>query len=237
MTIPPRYRGAFDQRLQTRGGERWPGHDLASEMRCKGPAVQAALVPACPPGTPRACDGRQAVLPSQERCLKCLGLVTVGCHAEVSPSRGRNDYRGGRGANLKHRARDALGLADLRHALPIARTRVKGEAHRTSTSLDVARRRGPAGPFGPLASRAPSVRGGRQKTKEDGPARGLDKEYGRWRLGLRDCLASSLQGWRQARTGNTCDCLATVLEHLSHTPQWHQRRRDSAIPFNDMGAR
>ena len=157
MTIPPRYRGAFDQRLQTRGGERWPGHDLASEMRCKGPAVQAALVPACPPGTPRACDGRQAVLPSQERCLKCLGLVTVGCHAEVSPSRGRNDYRGGRGANLKHRARDALGLADLRHALPIARTRVKGEAHRTSTSLDVARRRGPAGPFGPLASRAPSV--------------------------------------------------------------------------------
>jgi len=32
--IPPRYRGAFDQRLQTRGGERWPGHDLASEMRC-----------------------------------------------------------------------------------------------------------------------------------------------------------------------------------------------------------
>ena len=58
---------------------------------------------------------------------------------------------------IKHRARDALGLADLRHALPIARTRAKGEAHRTSTSLDVARRRGPAGPFGPLASRAPSV--------------------------------------------------------------------------------
>ena len=104
-TIPPRYRGAFDQRLQTRGGERWPGHDLASEMRCKGLAVQAALVPACPPGTPRACDGRQAVLPSQERCLKCLGLVTVGCHAEVSPSRGRNDYRGGRGASRLNTAR------------------------------------------------------------------------------------------------------------------------------------
>src|SRR4029079_3043443 len=86
--IPPRYRGAFDQRLQTRGGERWPGHDLASEMRCKGLAVQDALVPECARGTQRACDGRQAVLPSQERCLKCLGLVTVGCHAEVSPSRG-----------------------------------------------------------------------------------------------------------------------------------------------------
>ena len=88
----------------------------------------------------------------------------------------------------------------------------------------------------PLA-RHPLVSGGGARRREDGPARGLDKEYGRWRLGLRDCLASSLQGWRQARTGNTCDCLATVLEHLSHTPQWHQRRRDSAIPFNDMGAR
>ena len=126
-------------------------------MRCKGPAVQAALVPACPPGTPRACDGRQAVLPSQE-CRRMPGPKDGGVVTQqVSPSRGRNDYRGGRGANLKHRARDALGLADLRHALPIARTRAKGEAHRTSTSLDVARRRGPAGPFGPLASRAPSV--------------------------------------------------------------------------------
>jgi hypothetical protein len=38
-------------------------------------------------------------------------------------------HRGLRGANLKHRARDALGLADLRF--------------RISTSLDVARRRGP----------------------------------------------------------------------------------------------
>src|SRR5512147_3123666 len=51
----------------------------------------------------------------------------------------------------------------------------------------------PAGPIGPLASRAPSVGGGRQKSKEDGPARGLDKEYGRWRLGLPGCLASSLE--------------------------------------------
>ena len=41
----------------------------------------------------------------------------------------------------------------------------------------------------------------------------------------------------QARTGNTCDSLATVLEHLSHTLRWHQRRRDSAIPFNDIGGR
>ena len=176
------------------------GRALASEMRCKGPAVQAALVPACPPGTPRACDGRQAVLPSQERCLKCLGLVTVGCHAEVSPSRGRNDYRGGRGANLKHRARDALGLADLRHALPIARTRVKGEAHRTSTSLDVARRRGPAGPFGPLASRAPSVL---LPGDADLPRRRRTrrrKQTGRRSVGFAGCLKSKseLSGGRRS---------------------------------------
>jgi len=40
----PRYRGVSDQRLQTRGGKRWPG-SCASEMRCKGPAVQAAKRP------------------------------------------------------------------------------------------------------------------------------------------------------------------------------------------------
>ena len=40
----------------------------------------------------------------------------------------------------------------------------------------------PAGPIGPLASRAPFGWGGRQEIKNDGPARGLDKEYGRWRL-------------------------------------------------------
>lgn len=44
--IPPRYRGVSDQRLQTRGGERWPGISLAAEMRWKGPAVQAAKPPA-----------------------------------------------------------------------------------------------------------------------------------------------------------------------------------------------
>ena len=31
--IPPRYRGVSVQHLQTRGGERWPGNDVAAEMR------------------------------------------------------------------------------------------------------------------------------------------------------------------------------------------------------------
>src|SRR4029077_19930492 len=132
------------QRLQTRGGERWPGHDLASEMRCEGPAVQAAPVLACRSARRGPVTaGRRTVLRSQE-CRRMPGPKDGGVVTQqVSPSRGGADHRGGCGASLKHRARDALGLADLRHALPIARTRAKGEAHRTSTSLDVARRRGP----------------------------------------------------------------------------------------------
>jgi len=38
----PRDRGVSDQRLQTRGGERWPGNSFVSEMRHEVPAVQAA---------------------------------------------------------------------------------------------------------------------------------------------------------------------------------------------------
>ena len=41
----------------------------------------------------------------------------------------------------------------------------------------------------PLA-RHPLVSGGE---KEDRPARGLDKEYGRWRLGLAGCLRSPVE--------------------------------------------
>ncbi len=82
---------------------------------------------------------------------------------------------------IKHRARDALGLADLRHALPIARTRAKGEAQglrQASMSRGVEAR---GSSWTPGVPRALGW-GGRQKDQEDGPARGLDKEYGRWRL-------------------------------------------------------
>src|SRR5262245_64806302 len=43
----------------------------------------------------------------------------------------------------------------------------------------------------PLA-RHPLASGGAKRPREGGPARGLDKEYGRWRLGLADYLASLL---------------------------------------------
>jgi hypothetical protein len=103
-------------------------YDLASEMRCEGPAAQAAPGPACPSARRGPVMAGRQVLPSQEHCLKVPSAsLRWEVMQQVSSSHGRNDHRGGCGASLKHRARDALGLADLRHALPIARTRVKGE--------------------------------------------------------------------------------------------------------------
>jgi len=104
-------------------------YDLASEMRCEGPAAQAAPGPACPSARRGPVMAGRQVLPSQEHCLKVPSAsLRWEVMQQVSSSHGRNDHRGGCGASLKHRARDALGLADLRHALPIARTRAKGEA-------------------------------------------------------------------------------------------------------------
>ena len=119
-----------DQRLQTRGGERWPGNDVQSEMRRDGPAVQAADVPARQPRAtgprdggagdrsqvlrlrpgPKAVDRRPAIRKERSGCLK--GKSTGG-DAEQT---------------YKHRARDAIGLGGL-------------AVIRTSTSLYVARRR------------------------------------------------------------------------------------------------
>jgi hypothetical protein len=127
LRIPPRYRGVSDQHLQTRGGERWPGNDLASEMRCRGPAVQAASAPVPPRRGPPS--GGLAPLPKGE------------ASDNGSPPGAL------RSKPNKHRARDALGLADLR----LARCRVRARRRvRTSTSLDVARRRGPRVRFGPI---------------------------------------------------------------------------------------
>jgi len=63
---PAPYRGVSDQRLQTQGGEWWPGHDLASEMRCEGPAVQAAERPARRRRV-EGPDGQKPVFLSEER--------------------------------------------------------------------------------------------------------------------------------------------------------------------------
>ena len=47
LFIPPNLRGAFDQRHQTLGGERWPGLSVGDATLVSSPAVQAALGPAC----------------------------------------------------------------------------------------------------------------------------------------------------------------------------------------------
>jgi hypothetical protein len=100
------------QHLQTWDGERWPGNDLASEMRCKGPAVQAADVPARPRRGPRA------VVRWPYNPMRRGGLPEMEVH------------RGRCGANLKTPRAGRFGRSGLAE-------------FRTSTSLDVARRRGP----------------------------------------------------------------------------------------------
>ena len=76
--------------------------------------------------------------PAGDRCLAGLGQkragpvrVPLGGHVAVKPQRADANEKRPPGLaweqTYKHRARDALGLADLRHALPIARTRARGE--------------------------------------------------------------------------------------------------------------
>ena len=146
------------------------GRDMTLHRRCGagpgGPSRASSGVPIRTPGAVTA--ARRTVLPSQE-CRRMPGPKDGGVVTQqVSPSRGGADHRGGCGASLKHRARDALGLADLRHALPIARTRVKGEAHRTSTSLDVARRRGPRVQLDPWRPARPRLGAGGKRAKKTG---------------------------------------------------------------------
>ena len=147
----------------------------------RGPAVQAAPLLACPIRTPGAVTaGRRTVLPSQE-CRRMPGPKDGGVVTQqVSPSRGGADHRGGCGASLKHRARDALGLADLRHEQTL---------RQASMSRGVEARGSFWTPGVPRALGS----GRAARDQEDRPSRGLDKEYGRWRLGLPDCLVSLVE--------------------------------------------
>ena len=95
------------------------------------PAVQAALSPGVLRRRAEGPDGRYGRGSSQSIAGPSARSSTA---VRVSLPDGERDERTTtgdvRGANLKHRARDAMETADLRH-------------YRTSTSLDVARRRGP----------------------------------------------------------------------------------------------
>jgi len=130
-----------------------------------------------------------------------------------------------RGANLETPRAGRLGSGGLA-ACPAGRR----APTRTSTSLDVARRRGPwvrapCAP-GPLASRAPSVlsRAGGQfdagyraspasgPPQHDGVPGAAKKQGG-------GAMPAGSQPPRYRRAGHTCVRLATLLEHLSHTPR------------------
>ena len=82
--------GCLRKHLQTRGGERWPGNDCASEMRCAGPAVQAACVPARQPRATGPLFGPTAV--DRRLCRKAWRLKGY-------------VHRGPCGANLRNTAR------------------------------------------------------------------------------------------------------------------------------------
>jgi len=100
------------------------GRDMTLHRRCdaKGPAVQAAMVPARGRRAPRALMATPG--PRQRGTGKAWSSTVVWA---FSPLIARLPGIS-RSRPTKHRARDAEGLADLRFALPIARTSVRGEA-------------------------------------------------------------------------------------------------------------
>ena len=119
---PASYRGVSDQHLQTRGGERWPGNDAfaGDAARRPGGPSRRALRPA-------HAAGRQAVV--WRPCRKARRLKNGSPPGAL------------RSKPHKHRARDALGLADLRHYRFRQASMSRGvEARRVRALLVCARR-------------------------------------------------------------------------------------------------
>ncbi len=109
------------------------------------PAVQAALCPGVPAARRGPADGRPAGGRSERSPAKWPGLHTVdfGRGGASTGKRGLKGTTTGESVEqtYKHRARDAFGSGGL--AACRAEARKSEGGHRTSTSLDVARRRGP----------------------------------------------------------------------------------------------
>ena len=131
-----------------------------------GPSRASSGVPIRTPGAVTA--GRRTVLPSQER-RRVPGPKTVECHAAgfALTWRGRPPGRV-RSKPIKHRARDALGLADLRHALPF---RSNQSGRRGTQDFDKPRCREasrPAGPIGPWRPARPRLGAGGKRAKKTG---------------------------------------------------------------------
>jgi hypothetical protein len=154
-----------DQRLQTRGGERWPGNEVASEMRCHRPAVQAASVPACLTHARALTAGTGWGLVRSPR-PECLARSVEQSRCSLN---GQTRMKGrppgtSRSKPKKHRARDACGDGGL-------------AALKTTRQASMSRGVEARGSVGPQAFRAPSVFPGGakemrfQKTARPGPQR------------------------------------------------------------------
>ena len=175
----PRCRGCLISVFQTRGGERWPG--TAGVGDAAPVPAQPRMIPACRSRTPRPLTAGRPVVQSACPPVECPGFNGGESRTGSSGLRDERPTTGGRcGASLKHRARDALGLADLRHQQTLRQASMSRgvEARGSFWTPGVLRAVG----WGRAA-----------RNKNDGPARGLNKEYGRWRLGLPDSLASLLE--------------------------------------------
>ena len=158
--------GRLIKRLQTRGGERWPGWE---RRRCG--AVFPSRRPK-PHGSWReslASLGSPTAHPPKARRAPTADSRTPNGGESMGdePNRRTDHHRGPCGASLKHRARDALGFGGLAEVW-------------TSTSLDVARCRGPRALRDLWRPARPRFFSGRAvwNTAYPGPL----KEYGRWRL-------------------------------------------------------
>ncbi len=161
-----RYRGVSVQHLQTRDRERWPGNDVRIGDASTGPAVEAADVPARQPRATGPRDGgagdRSQVACSDLGLKRWLGGLTIrkerqGCL--------KGKTTGGDAEQTSNTARGTPSdLADLRH-------------YRTSTSLDVARCRGPRVRQDPWRPARPRFFRGRRKLGIR-PTRGRSKNTG-----------------------------------------------------------
>ena len=152
LIILPRYQGVSDQRLQTRGGERWPGNGSV------GDATLSPGGPSCE--GPGASTMRRGVLTAgtvecQSEANDPSGLAPqrwVACHARETPDPGDPS----RSKPINTARGTPWDLADLRHD------------HRTSTSLEVARRRGPWVPRDPWRPARPRFFTGHATKMETG---------------------------------------------------------------------
>ena len=152
--MPPRYRGVSDQHLQTGAGS--GGRGMTLRWRCGGAARRSK--PQRPGALPHVAGPTGNGNPGT---VRNVGMPFGPTAVDRPPRReGRRPemaiHRGRCGANLKHRARDAMGTADLRnnglrHASMSRGVEARGSEHLVCAyGVNVCA-------SGPLAFRAPSV--------------------------------------------------------------------------------